>query len=91
MSAMVSEVGSSIVKVNFRASFGSSPMSASSEERLLLAPSGTPITDGLVEVEDREALFDDMSVAGDRVELRVETREGWREVVPNEDGGRVGG
>ena len=91
MSAMVSEVGSSIVKVNFRESLWSSPMSASTEARLSRDGFAPPTVGGLVEVEDREALFDDMSVAGDRVEGRVEAKECWREVAPKEDGGRVEG
>lgn len=84
---MVSGVGSSTVKVSFRESFGSPSLSASMGERLLLCgPSGPLSIGGLVDVEDREAFFDDMSVAGVEFEPRVDVTEGWREMTPNEDG-----
>lgn len=78
MSAMVSDVGSSIVRVSLlESASAASPMRASMEDNLPRAPAAPPPTvGGLVDVEDRERFFDDMSVAGDNVEPRVDVIEG---------------
>lgn len=84
MSAMVSEVGSSIVRVNLRESLCSPPIRVSNEARLFCVRSAPVLSGGLVDVEDRDTLFDDIFVAGDKVE-REEVADGRRELMSNEE------